>query len=88
MLADVAQEVEIADSSAVQSRLFTIVAALGPEKSRKGSTWAWIRSTHSATSLGRVERALGGRARVADQTGRPADERERAVAGQLQADAS
>ncbi len=51
----------MADIGAVQSRLFTITAALSPSKDRYGSIWPRITSTHDATvSLAlRVRSELG-----------------------------
>ena len=62
-----------------------MTAALSPSKDRNGSICARMLSTQEATvSLVLSVRSEVGR-RVADQPGRPADERQRPVTGLLQA---
>ena len=71
-------------SGAVQSRLLTMRAAFSPSKLRNRSTWRAQVADPLGDGLLGVQRALGGRARVADESGGSADESERPVPGELQ----
>ena len=82
VLADVAQEVDDADSSAVQSRLLTSRPCPG-ERSTNRSSWARDAARRCcATSVAGRQLPLAVAARrVADQPGRAAGERDRPVPG-------
>src|SRR6478609_4123877 len=71
-------------SGAVQSRLLTMTAGLGPSKSRKGWICRWIRATQSAVCflVLRIRSAVGRGSPI--WAGRSTDQADHSVAGPLQ----